>query len=61
LSDENLRKDDFFRDLINSDQQGWVDISHLLNCWKIKQQKSIDTKQIALAAFESDHLEVSMD
>lgn len=38
LGDENLAKDDFFRDLILKNQKtGYINISVFLNCNKIKK------------------------
>lgn len=39
LSDGNLRNDKFFREQIQADKEGWVLITHFLNCNKIKAQK----------------------
>ena len=36
LSDANLTRDRFFREQIQTDKEGWVDIAHFLNCNKVK-------------------------
>ena len=37
LGDLNLAKDDFFRDLISANKEGYVDIAVVLKCNKIKK------------------------
>ena len=36
MGDTNLAKDDFFRDLITSNKDGYVDVTAFLKCNKIK-------------------------
>ena len=37
MSDGNLLTDNFFRRLIQADDEGWVWIGHFLNCNKVKK------------------------
>ena len=39
LSDENLEIDKFFNELISKSNDGYIDISNILNCNKIKESK----------------------
>lgn len=39
LSDANLAKDKFFREQIQTDKEGYVAISHFLNCNNVKEKK----------------------
>jgi len=36
LSDANLARDKFFREQIETDKEGWIAITHFLNCNKVK-------------------------
>jgi len=36
MSDANLSRDRFFREQIQIDKEGWIDIAHFLNCNKVK-------------------------
>jgi len=36
LSDQNLKKDKFFHDKVSSDPEGYIDVSFILSCNKIK-------------------------
>jgi hypothetical protein len=36
LSDINLGRDKFFREQIETNKEGWVNIAHFLNCNKVK-------------------------
>lgn len=58
LSDANLTRDRFFREQIETDKQGWVDIAHFLNCNKVKSMK-ISSEQIANACAESAEVDVN--
>lgn len=58
LSDANLQKDKFFREQIQTDKEGWVQISHFLNCNKVKQQKWTGA-EIASALTDSTKLELN--
>ncbi len=58
LSDANLSKDKFFREQIKADKEGWVLITHFLNCNKIKTLKLTAT-QISNAVKDSTKLELS--
>ena len=57
LSDNNLSRDKFFRDQINTDKEGWISIGHFLNCNKVKQMK-ISQEEIAEACKGSEELDV---
>jgi La-related protein 7 len=37
MGDLNLSKDDFFRDIISSSQDGYIDIAYILKCNKVKK------------------------
>jgi hypothetical protein len=58
LSDLNLTNDRFFRREIQANKDGWVDITHFLQCNKVKAPK-VDVKEICLACASSEMLEVS--
>ena len=60
MSDLNLARDKFFREQIQTNKEGWVNIAHFLNCNKVKQLK-ITAGDIATACAESDEVEVSTD
>ena len=57
LSDENLERDRFFRDLIAKDAAGAVDLSAFLQCNKIKQMK-VSSQELADAIEGSEKLEL---
>ena len=38
LGDENLKKDTFFRQLILSDANGYLDLDYIMKCNKIKKR-----------------------
>lgn len=58
LSDANLSKDKFFREQIQANKEGWVQITHFLNCNKVKQQKW-SAADIASALTDSTKLELN--
>ena len=58
MSDVNLARDRFFREQIEADKEGWVLISHFLNCNKVKSM-SISPAQIADACADSTDVDVS--
>lgn len=58
LSDTNLTRDRFFREQIQTDKEGWVDIAHFLNCNKVKSMK-ISSEQIADACADSTDVDVN--
>ena len=58
LSDLNLSRDKFFRDQIQADKNGWVLITHFLNCNKIKSQKTTAAEIVAAVA---DSTKVELD
>jgi hypothetical protein len=60
LSDLNLSKDKFFRDQIQTNKEGWVNIGHFLNCNNIKKLE-VDGDAIADACKDSEALDVSED
>ena len=60
LSDQNLSRDKFFREQIQTDKEGWVSIAHFLNCNKVKQM-GISSEKIAESCEDSTELEVSDD
>ena len=58
LSDSNLSRDRFFREQIETDKAGWVDIAHFLNCNKVKNM-GISSERIADSCAESTAVEVN--
>ena len=58
LSDNNLSRDRFFREQIETDKGGWVDIAHFLNCNKVKNM-GISSERIADSCAESTAVEVN--
>lgn len=58
LSDANLAKDRFFREQIQADKEGWILITHFLNCNKVKQQKWTAT-EIAEAVKDSTKIDLN--
>ena len=59
LGDVNLERDDFFRDKIAADKDGFVDMKLFLNCNKIKQKGIKDVGLIAEAVTGSEEVELS--
>jgi hypothetical protein len=57
LSDLNLSRDKFFRDQIQADKNGWVLVTHFLNCNKIKSQK-VTAAEIVAAVADSTKIEL---
>jgi len=60
LSDTNLKGDEFFHSKISADPEGWLDITFLLNCNKIKILKA-KAGDIAKAVADSKTVELSPD
>jgi hypothetical protein len=61
LGDENLSKDDFFRDQISKNPKtGYINLSIFLNCNKIKKLNTTE-KEIVEACKDSDLLEFNKD
>lgn len=60
LGDVNLSRDKFFREQIETNKEGWVNIAHFLNCNKVKQLK-ITAADISAACVDSDQVEISTD
>ena len=60
LSDSNLSRDRFFREQIETDKAGWVDIAHFLNCNKVKNM-GISSERIADSCVESTAVEVNSE
>jgi len=61
LGDLNLSKDEFFRDMISSNKDGYMDISSVLKCNKIKHLGVNKPAQIVAALKDSQSVEVSKD
>lgn len=59
LSDANLEKDEFFRELISQNKDGYIDISAVLKCNKIKKLGVNKVAQIVTALRDSKEVEVS--
>ncbi|CAI2372682.1 unnamed protein product [Moneuplotes crassus] len=58
FSDKNLKKDRFFHSKISADKEGWVDISFIMNCNKVKQ---LTTNQEDVVEAIKDSTEVEFD
>lgn len=56
LSDENLRHDKFFHEKITSDPEGWLEVSLILSCKKMKAMRA--TKEDVISALEESKIEV---
>ena len=62
LSDKNLVNDRFFHEKISESKDGFIDLTYILSCNKIKQFKLKDaTADIAEAIKESAEVEMSAD
>jgi len=59
LSDENLRHDRFFSEKIAGDTEGWLDMSLILSCNKMKAMRA--TKEDVVAALKDSKLELKED
>lgn len=60
MGDKNLAKDKFFREQIMTSKEGYIEISHFLNCNKVS--KAGWTKEdIAKACIDSKDVEVKGD
>lgn len=56
MSDQNLMYDKFFHDKIKSDPEGWLDMSLILSCNKMKAMRA--TKEAVFEALKESTLEV---
>lgn len=61
LGDLNLSKDDFFRDLISSNSDGWLPLSALLKCNKVKKMGVTIGDQLVKGCKESTNVEFNAD
>jgi hypothetical protein len=59
LSDDNLKFDKFFHDKISADAEGWLEMSFILQCNKMKAMRA--TKEDVLAALKGSAVEVKED
>jgi len=59
LSDDNLKYDKFFHEKISGDAQGWLEVSLVLSCNKMKAMRA--TKEDVLAALKGSQIEVKED
>jgi len=59
MSDENLKHDKFFHDKISGNSEGWLELSFVLNCNKMKAMRS--TKEDVVAALKDSKIEVKED
>ncbi len=57
LSDSNLSRDKFFNEKLAESKEGWLDLTHILACNKVKAM-GIAAKDIAEAIKDSTQLEV---
>ncbi len=60
LSDKNLSQDKFFHGEISKQTEGWLDLSLLMNCPKLKAL-STDKDQILSAIEGSEEVEVNSE
>lgn len=60
LSDKNLAKDKFFREQIQTSKDGFIAISHFLNCNNVKKI-GCTVKDIKDACAKSTELEIKGD
>ena len=60
LSDENLGRDKFFHEKISSDEQGYLDLEHILACNKVKNSNT-NKEELINAIKLSSELELSGD
>jgi len=56
LSDKNLKGDKFFHNKISADKEGWIDVSFIMNCNKIKKLTT-DMDEVIGAIKESTEVE----
>jgi len=62
LSDKNLAGDRFFHEKISESKDGWIDLTFILACNKIKQFKLKNpAEEVAEAVKDSSEVEVSAD
>lgn len=59
LSDENLRYDKFFHDKISESGEGWLELSLVMSCNKMKAMKS--SIEDVLASLDGSKIEISAD
>jgi len=59
LSDENLRHDRFFSEKIAGDKEGWLEMSLILSCNKMKAIRA--TKEDVISALKDSKLELKED
>jgi hypothetical protein len=59
MSDENLRCDKFFHDKISADAEGYLEMSLILSCNKMKMLRA--TKEDVLSALKDSKLEIKED
>lgn len=59
LSDDNLKFDKFFHEKISADPEGWLEISLVLSCNKIKTMKT--TSEDVLTSLKGSAIEVNDD
>ena len=62
LSDKNLTQDKFFNEKLSEGKEGWMDLTLILNCNKIKQLKLKNPQaEIKEAVTDSAEVELSTD
>ena len=61
LSDGNLSKDEFFRDMIEKHKEGYLSFEVIMKCNKVKKMGIKSVKELAEACKNSDAIEVSKD
>lgn len=59
LSDDNLKHDKFFHDKISANAEGWLEISLILSCNKMKVMRA--TREDVLASLKESKIEVKED
>ena len=60
LGDMNLAKDEFFREKIQGNPDGYLDFTYILQCNKVKKME-LTVEKIREAIKDSEVLEVSKD
>ena len=62
MSDKNLVNDRFFHEKISDSKNGWVDLTFILACNKIKQFKLKNpAEEVTEAVKDSTEVEISKD
>lgn len=60
LGDQNLSQDEYFHGIISADQEGWLDIEHILKCNKVKKL-GVKTEDIVESLKDSEAVEANAE